>query len=155
MGYFCAPDNPRNISSPNHPSGLTAAVALLPNSPYKNATGAIIHAWRPAHWYTNVFEVGSASTSQTPPPPGPPPGPPPSGSSATPSSNGSTTFMFARGGTQGGEGATEGESWYIENVLEELDMGREWYFDASTATLIYRPNVTEVGLGLDAFLTGV
>ena len=54
--------------------------------------------------------------------------------------------MFARGGTQGGEGATEGESWYIENVLEELDMGREWYFDGATETLIYRPNATEVSL---------
>ena len=39
--------------------------------------------------------------------------------------------MFSRGGTQGGEGVTGGEgsegpygspAWYIENVLEELDM---------------------------------
>ena len=47
--------------------------------------------------------------------------------------------MFARGGTQGGEGATEGESWYIENVLEELDMGREWYVQVCKYFLLFDP----------------
>ena len=28
---------------------------------------------------------------------------------------------------QGGEGVVGGEEWYIEGVLEELDIGREWY----------------------------
>ena len=50
--------------------------------------------------------------------------------------------MFSRGGIQGGEGVTGGEAWYIENVLEELDMGREWFFDTHTETLIYKPNGT-------------
>ena len=50
--------------------------------------------------------------------------------------------MFSRGGTQGGEGETVGEEWYIENVLEELDIGREWYFDNKTMTLYYLPNTT-------------
>jgi hypothetical protein len=34
-----------------------------------------------------------------------------------------TTFTFSRGGIQGGEGVTDGENWYIENVLEELVSG--------------------------------
>jgi hypothetical protein len=40
--------------------------------------------------------------------------------------------MFSDGGFQGAEGVVEGEGWYIENVLEELDMEREWYFDETT-----------------------
>jgi hypothetical protein len=69
VGYWCAPAAPRHISTPNHPSGINTG-ALLPNAGktgYKNATGAIIHAWRPGHWYTNTFEVG---TWTAPPAPG-------------------------------------------------------------------------------------
>lgn len=43
--------------------------------------------------------------------------------------------MFSRGGIQGGEGVTGGEAWYIENVMEELDSEREWFFDTPTSTL--------------------
>ena len=77
-----------------------------------------MHAWRPLHWYTNIFEVGDAANH---------PGP---------------TLMFSQGGTQGGEGVTGGDSWYIENVEEELDMGREWFFDQATSTLLYMPSTT-------------
>eukprot|EP00729_Bicosta_minor_P015501 gene15501-29324_t len=42
--------------------------------------------------------------------------------------------MFSRGGIQGGEGVTGGEAWYIENVMEELDSEREWFFDTPTST---------------------
>ena len=48
-------------------------------------------------------------------------------SDAAAAKDGNTTFLFARGGFQGAEGVVEGEGWYIENVLEELDMEREWY----------------------------
>ena len=64
--------------------------------------------------YTNIFEVGAWTA--------------PSASNT----NANTSFMFSRGGTQGGEGFTGGASegpygspgWYIENVEEELDMVR-------------------------------
>jgi hypothetical protein len=56
-GYWCAPDAPRHISVPNHPSGIHYE-ALLPNTPYADARGAFVHAWRPGHWYTNIFRVG-------------------------------------------------------------------------------------------------
>ena len=46
--------------------------------------------------------------------------------------------MFSQGGIQGGEGVTGGEAWYIENVLEELDMEREWFYEADSSTLIYK-----------------
>jgi len=51
-------------------------------------------------------------------------------------------FNFSWGGFQGGEGVVQSETWYIENVLEEIDMGREWYFDDKTKVLYYMPNGT-------------
>ena len=62
-GYWCAPAAPRHISTPNHPSGVSPTEAQLPNLPYTHAEGgkgAVIHAWRPGHWYTNIFEVATA-----------------------------------------------------------------------------------------------
>eukprot|EP00912_Choanoflagellata_sp_UC4_P000575 UC4_evm2s355 len=221
VGYWCAPSAPRHISTPNHPSGIGPSIENLPNMPYKNASGAIIHAWRPGHWYTNIFQVGEYSPL---PPPGPLtkdwqifrnnnningrvkkagtsqgtikyigsfetteecfahvnsstdgpfhsftyhtakfPSPWGKGCYADTSttwigdsqrnidsgkgpgipvnpSEGFAKMMFDKGGFQGGEGVTGGEAWYIENVLEELDMEREWYFDIETKTLIYKPN---------------
>ena len=135
VGYFCTAANPRKIGVPNHPSGMGVTALLLPNLPYKNATGAVVHAWRPGHWYTNTFEVGSVVPHEQ--------------RAGKPSSHHNTTLMFSRGGTQGAEGATSGEAWYIENVEEELDMEREWFFDQEAQTLVYMPNRTDVG-ALDA-----
>ena len=44
-----------------HPSGLIHDTLLLPHAPYANSTGAIIHAWRPSHWFTSMFGVGGES----------------------------------------------------------------------------------------------
>lgn len=118
-GYFCAPHAPRKISTPNHPVGVRPTSAQLPNLPYLNATGAVVHAWRPGHWYTNMYEVGGASSNTA-----------------------GAELNFSRGGFQGGEGVTGGEAWYIENVIEELDVGREWYFDHVARKLFYMPNST-------------
>ena len=54
-------------------------------------------------------------------------------------------LTFSAGGIQGGEGVTGGENWYIENVAEELDAPREWFFDADAKKLIYKPNATAPG----------
>ena len=64
-----------------------------------------------------------------------------------PDGDSGSTLMFSRGGTQGGEGVTGGEAWYIENVLEELDIGREWFFDDADQMLIYKPNGTATPTG--------
>ena len=120
-GYWCAPRAPRRISVPNHPVGLNPNSSMLPHFPYANATGGVVHSWRPSHWYTNMFEIGGNSHA----------GP-------------NATFNFSRGGFQGGEGEPMGAEWYVENILEELDMGREWYFDKVERTLFYAPNGTSV-----------
>ena len=36
------------------------------------------------------------------------------------------------------------QDWYIENVMEEIDSPREWFFNESTRTLYYRPNATSI-----------
>ena len=41
------------------PSGITIPQPTLPNSPYKNAVGAVVSAWRPGHWASWMFEVDS------------------------------------------------------------------------------------------------
>ena len=233
-GYWCTPTAPRAISAPNHPVGLRTSSVQLPHLPYQNATGAVVHAWRPGHWYTNTFEVGSAlqqqrdshgdsilrvgvlghgpsgggagsasrgqaesseptrdagvgvrpaaSTSKLPRQEhqhggdprdhqrdhqrdsrrqqhGPrrtsaasprPPDVPPSGEEGHHSDERhEATLHFARGGTQGAEGLGHAESWYVENVLEELDSPGEWFYNASTRTLFYFPNATHKEEGGD------
>lgn len=89
------------------PGGIKINNKLLPNSPYKNATGAVIQMWRPAHWSSWMFEVGEFSSS---------------------------SLTFAKGGFQGARGpGAKGGEFYIENVLEELDAPNEWYFDKAKA----------------------
>ena len=53
VGYWCASAAPRDIGVPNHPSGMRFGADELPNAGpkgYTNATGAVIHGWRPGHW---------------------------------------------------------------------------------------------------------
>jgi hypothetical protein len=58
---------------------------------------------------------------------------------------------FSTGGFQGGEAIQpdgsnlERSSWYIENVMEEIDSPREWFFNETTRVLYYMPNATANG----------
>ena len=92
------------------PSGMIADKSILPNQPYKNATGAVVQAWRPAHWASWMFEVGEYDAS-------------------------SSTFNFSKGGFQGARGNDNGGEFFIENVMEELDAPSEWYYDQTTKML--------------------
>ena len=92
------------------PSGLSYTKALLPNSPYKDPEGALITAWRPGHWSNWGFEVGESTD---------------------------TSFKFAKGGFQGGRGNHQGAEWFISGVKEELDVDREFWYDAKAGTLYY------------------
>ena len=64
---------------------ILAVCKLLPNGPYADPVGAVVHAWRPGHWYSWMFEVNGT----------------------TPDGN----FTFGRGGNQGGEGAVTSTSY--------------------------------------------
>ena len=99
------------------PSGMIADKSVLPNQPYKNATGAIVQTWRPGHWSSWMFEVGSYDV-------------------------GSGQFVFSSGGFQGARGNDRGEEFYIENVMEELDYPNEWYYDKQTKKLYFYYNAT-------------
>lgn len=92
------------------PSGMTAGPSILPNSPYKNATGAVIQAWRPAHWASWMFQVGSYDASQG-------------------------LFTFSKGGFQGARGNNNGAEFFVENVFEELDYPGEFYYDETAQSL--------------------
>ena len=99
------------------PSGMVADKKTLPNSPYKNAKGAIVHTWRPGHWSSWMFEVGSY--------------------------DGTTgTFMFSKGGFQGARGNSNGDEIVVENVMEELDSVNEWFYDEENKMLYFFYNAT-------------
>ena len=59
---------------------------------------------------------------------------------------GEQVLLFDHGGFQGGEGVRQGENWYIENVFEELDSEREFFYDESISKLYYIPNASDVSL---------
>ncbi len=99
------------------PTGLMADKSVLPHQPYKNPVGAIIQAWRPGHWASWMFEVGAYDSK-------------------------ASTFTFSKGGFQGARGSDNGDEFYIENVMEELDSANEWFFDKSSKTLYFFYNDT-------------
>jgi hypothetical protein len=113
-----------------HPSGLRTAA--LPNAPYKNPRGAVVHAWRPGHWYSWMFEVDSFNASSQRSLPAD------SGGSV----GGSGEYIFGRGGNQGGEGSESAGEWWIEGMEEDLDAPGEFWFDAAAKELHYYPNAT-------------
>ncbi len=102
------------------PSGMTIGTKKLPHLPYKNPVGAIIQAWRPGHWASWMFEVGSFNTDK----------------------NGTFTFTFSKGGFQGARGNEKGAEIVVENVMEELDAPSEWFYDEDSRTLYFFYNAT-------------
>jgi len=100
---------------------MAADQTTLPNTPYKNPAGAIVQTWRPGHWASWMYEVGSATFD---------------------AASGTTNFTFSAGGFQGSRGENEGEDTYLENIFEELDAPSEWFFDAAAATLYLFFNAT-------------
>jgi hypothetical protein len=142
VGYWCSKEPPRGQSY-NHttrdtcggthhdcggtqihmaPAGVVYTTGrVLPNAhTYQNATGAMVQAWRGLqNWYTNGCLVKSHNKTA-----------------------GTLHFDQDIGCNQGGEGMVSGGIWWIENVYEELDHPREWFFNSTTRTLFYMPNVT-------------
>ena len=160
-GYMCAlKGGPRAAGQHMHPIGLKYTADLLPNLPYANVSGAVIHAWRPAHWFTVQWEIGAASLPTVTTNPtahsshhsrnsstdaGAGAGVPAAAGSASGTAG---TFDFVRGGFQGGEGFPAGAEWFIENVEEELDSPLEYYYNDVTKELLFVPNGTAAALSV-------
>jgi hypothetical protein len=53
----------------------------------------------------------------------------------------SCLFPLSAHGTQ-----PQGAEWYVENLVEELDSPREWFFDTKSSTLYYMPNATATSM---------
>eukprot|EP00117_Sycon_ciliatum_P039525 scpid48718/ scgid29201/ len=98
-------------------SGMVVDKSVLPHMPYKDGSTAIIQAWRPGHWASWMFDVSKYDA-------------------------GSGTFTFGKGGFQGARGNDNGDEFYIENVMEELDSPNEWFYDAKTAKMYFWYNGT-------------
>lgn len=126
------------------------ACATAPLGPrfsrWKNATGAIVHAWHSQSWAMHMFEVDSHDVARH-------------------------SLKFSRGGQQGGRNwcrcdqcgyagrwctqhlvpaPTEidtrliGGDFMVENVLEELDVPGEWFFNRTSRQLFFRPNASSI-----------
>ena len=121
-GYWCgtrgAGGGPKTYTIP---SGIVVNQTVLPHSPYKDPTTGIVQAWRVYHWASWMFEIGNHDVSV----------------------DGTTsTFVFSKGGFQGGRGNDRGDWFYIENIFEELDNPNEYFFDEKTKMLYYFHNGT-------------
>ena len=79
---------------------MVAGSGVLPNSPYKQPQGALVHSWRQDRWFSWIFGVGGAATADA---------------------RGTTRYSFDAGGHQGSRGGKRGQEFFIENVVEELD----------------------------------
>ncbi len=105
------------------PAGLSLTAAELPHAPYAAAAanGAVLHWWRPAHWFSLFARLATAATD--------------------PATN-ATALAWTHGGFHGGEGADKGEDWFVDHIFEELDAPREFYYDAGAQRLYYFHNAT-------------
>ena len=138
-GYFCSADIqgggygnaqcnqgalPYSITN-----GFTFNTSILPNSPYNNPSDAVIHVWRPGHWATWMFTINEYNQSST-----------------------EQSFIFDKGGFQGGRGDYRGDEFYVENIFEELDDDNEWFYDKDKYILYYKNNVTKNGKDIENIL---
>ena len=99
-----------------YPAGLGYNRTVLPNSPYRNATGAVVHAWMSTgHWASWFFEVGYFND---------------------------TALNFSKGGFQSARGNRNGGEFYVENLAEELDFPTEFFHDTEADTLLYFHNAS-------------
>lgn len=98
----------------------------LVQSPYQTTQGAVIWAWRPGHWANWAFEVDNRSTE--------------------------SVFQWTRGGFQGARGNEKGAEWFIENVREELDAYREFFFNVTTKELFYANNASVAPVSCQGYI---
>ena len=96
------------------PSGVALRNGTLAN--WTKYDGAVVQAWRAAHWASWMFAVDRFDHA-------------------------SQTLTWAKGGFQGARGGP-GAEWFVEGVLDELDSPNEWYYDAEKKLLYFYHNTT-------------
>jgi len=114
---------------------------------WKNAdlTGGIVHAWHSQSWAVHMFRIESYDASKYT-------------MNFTVGSGGqggrnwcrcdqcgyaARTWCADHAPEKGDNTLLIGGSWYIENVLEELDSPNEWYLERETRTLYFKPNTSD------------
>ena len=119
-GYWCSPNAPRGNIMHQCASGVYIdSTTAVPNAPYSNVSNAIVHSWRPSHWFTYMWECDNSDYNNQ---------------------DSVAQVSFKSGGFQGGEGTTSGAEWYIENIFEELSMPNEYFFNETESILYYYYN---------------
>ena len=101
-----------------YPIGLEFDNDILPNAPYKNVSGGIVRAWEINHWYTWMWQLDSIKSDT------------------------SNLFFLHSGGNQGSDPATC-DTFFIENIFEELDEINEWIYNDTQEILYFIPNITD------------
>eukprot|EP00117_Sycon_ciliatum_P023594 scpid40103/ scgid20017/ len=96
------------------PSGLTAHPGTVKN--WKQYDGAVIQAWRRAHWASWMFALDKFDYE-------------------------TQTLTWTKGGFQGSRGGP-GSDWYADGVLDELDNPNEWYYDSVKKQLYFYYNAS-------------
>jgi hypothetical protein len=130
-GYWCAMHPPRgqcwdektNVGSGCVQTHMSPDGMALPRAAnYSHPEDAVIQSWRGGgRWFTQQWQATHYDTDKQ-------------------------RLMFdPSSGMQGGEGMTSSGQWWVENVLEECDDAREYFYDARAGKLYYNPNSTDAG----------
>ena len=103
----------------NIPGGLNS-LGNLSHYPslMKDPSHAYLNAWRVAHWANWKFAIESYHA------------------------NGTDEIVFGKGGFQGARGGP-GSDYFISNVIEELDVVGEYFYDVDAKKLYISANTTE------------
>ena len=115
---YIPPASAPRLNNP-HIIGLEYNKNILPNSPYVNMTNGVVRAWHIDHWYSWMWEIDNDK------------------------SNDKKLYFYDSGGNQGSDPG-DGDTFYIENIFEELDELNEWYFNDTERILYYIPNNTNI-----------
>ena len=122
---FDPPSNFWSVESPlggdmyRVPGGLVGGMELegrLGN--WTNVDRGLVHAFHGGYWGSWVFQMAAVNSTTN------------------------NTITFERGGFQEARGNGNGGSYYVSNLLEELDAENEWYYDPTSTTLYFLPNKT-------------
>ena len=88
LPLYAPPPPPLYLSHLTADSGIKVNDTILPNLPYRNATNAILSAWRgDGEWFNWFWKVAEYNPT-------------------------TESLIFGRGGFQGGEGSDTGGRWY-------------------------------------------